>query len=67
MGLDPRQHFVLTEAPVLSKPVTWYSLQGSFSRASIYPRHRNLQQLGYFVNCQKVVFVLFFSHCARAL
>jgi len=66
LALDPRQHFGLPETPVLSKPVTWYSPQGSLSRASIDPRHRNLQQLGYFVDSQKVAFVSS-SLCGRRI
>ena len=65
MGFDPSQHFVLTEAPVFSKPVTRYSLQGSLARPSVDPRHGNLQQVSYFVNRKKVLSVLFLSLCGR--
>ena len=50
LTFDPCEYFVFSETPVLPKPVTWYSLQGSFAHASVDPRHGNLQQVSYFMN-----------------
>src|SRR5205809_197652 len=67
LGLHPRQHFCLTETPVFSKPVTWYSPQGSLARASVDPRHGHLQQVRHFMNSKEVVYMSFFAPCGRGV
>jgi hypothetical protein len=66
LALDPGHYFVRTETPVLPKAVTWYSLRGSRPRAPIDPRHGYLQQVGYFVDSQKMAFVSS-SRCGRGV
>jgi hypothetical protein len=56
LRFDPRQHFVLTEAPVFSEPVTRQSFYGSLAHPPVNPRDWNLQHRCYFVDSKKTGF-----------
>jgi len=65
MTFNPRQYFVLTKPPILPEAVTWQSLCGSPAQPSVDPRHRHLQQPGYFANGKKVILAPSFFPCGR--
>src|SRR6267142_6427978 len=63
--LHPGDNFLLAKPPVLPYSVSWQRLARSFSQMAVYPRHRYLQQLGYFVDGEKLVVAVFFFTCGR--